>query len=136
MFKRIVSLRVVLILFAINMLYYIAYFVFLHSEMIKIDASKTSMVYFAFAIICIEFWITMIGYLLLLLKLRVGQILLAFFYIVKIYTYIESLISDGWMELRFFAEMILFIVMLVVLISSRNINQYIKIKWNQKKNLN
>jgi len=126
------ELRTVLIMFGANVVYYIAYFIFVHTLMAQVDPSKTSMVYWAFAFLCVECWVPLIGYFFLFLKLRIGQILLAVFYIIKLYTYIATLISDGWMEIRFIAEMIFYFVLLVAIIFSPNVNRYIKMKWNEK----
>jgi len=118
--------KTVLILFGINFLYYLSYGVYIYYELSKLEGIGMSMIYWALGILIIENSVLLVGYILLFLKFRIGQILLIIFYGIKICVYIANLNIESFIDIRFVIEIIFYSALLIILAYSKNVNYYIK----------
>lgn len=131
--------KTIAILFVSNLLYYIFYAVLYYWE-VGIKKYEGRMIYFGIVLLLMECGTILIGYLLLFLKLRMGQILLVIFCIQKEYLLLMGSGLGKHINIRDIAEMLLFLVFAGVLIFSKDVNNYIKsrkklniFRWNKRK---
>lgn len=123
--------RILVGLFVVNILYHIILGI-IYSEILSATGGESRMLIMEIAFWQMGFITVIMGYVLLFLKLRIGRIILIFYYIFKeIILFINTNLGREFDFLVIF-EMIFWLTIIFILMFSKNIDNYILLKKEKK----